>query len=59
LSAEDSYEIYDLKLLVIVETFKQWHHYLKENSYSIKILIDHNNLCEFMNVKILNERQIQ
>ena len=59
MSAKDSYETYNLKFLIIVETFKQWHHYLKRSSHSIKILTDHNNLCEFINVKMLNERQIQ
>ena len=54
-----SYKTYDLKFLVIIEVFKQWCHYLEESSHSIKILIDHNNLCEFMNVKMLNKRQTQ
>ena len=58
-SMKNNYEIHDLKLLAIVETFKQWCHYLKSNKYSVKILTDHNNLCEFMNVKTLNKRQAQ
>ncbi len=56
-SAEESYETHDLKLLVIVEVFKQWHHYLERSTHSVKVLTDHNNLCEFMHVKMLNERQ--
>jgi len=59
LSAKNSYKTCDLKFLIIVETFKQWHHYLEKSSHSIEILTDHNNLCEFMNVKMLNERQAQ
>ena len=59
MSAENNYKTYNLKLLIIVETFKQWHHYLEKSSHSIKILTDHNNLCEFMNVKMLNKRQAQ
>jgi len=59
LSVKDSYKTHNLKFLVIVETFKQWCHYLKKSSHSIKILTDHNNLCEFMNVKMLNKRQTQ
>ncbi len=56
-SAEESYETHDLKLLVIVEAFKQWHHYLERSTHSVKVLTDHNNLCEFMNIKMLNEQQ--
>jgi len=58
-SAEESYETHDLELLVIVETFKQWHHYLKRSTHSVKVLTDHNNLHEFMNIKMLNEQQTQ
>jgi len=49
----------DLKLLIIIETFKQWHHYLEKSSHSIEILTNHNNLCEFINVKMLNKKQTQ
>jgi len=58
-SAEESYETHDLELLVIVETFKQWHHYLERSTHSVKVLTDHNNLCGFMNIKMLNEWQTQ
>jgi hypothetical protein len=58
-SAEESYETHDLELLVIVEAFKQWHHYLERSTHSVKVLTDHNNLCEFMNIKMLNEQQTQ
>ncbi len=58
-SAEKSYETHDLELLVIVEAFKQWHHYLERSIHSVKVLTDHNNLHEFMNVKMLNEWQTQ
>jgi hypothetical protein len=55
--SKESYETHDLELLVIVEVFKQWHHYLERSTHSVKVLTDHNNLCEFMHVKMLNERQ--
>ena len=58
-SAEKSYETHDLELLVIVEAFKQWHYYLEWSTHSVKVLTDHNNLCEFMNIKMLNEQQTQ
>ncbi len=58
-SAEESYETHDLKLLIIVEAFKQWRHYLEKSTHSVKVLTDHNNLCGFMNIKTLNEQQTQ
>jgi len=56
-SVKESYKTHDLELLVIVEAFKQWHHYLERSTYSVKVLTNHNNLCEFMHVKMLNKRQ--
>jgi hypothetical protein len=57
--AEMNYETHDQKLLIIVECFKHWRHYLKKNYYTMKVFIDHNNLKDFMNVKTLNEKQIK
>ncbi len=57
--AEMNYETHDQQLLRIVEYFKHWKHYLKENYHPIKILIDYNNLKNFMNIKTLNTRQIK
>ena len=59
ISIERNYEIYDQELLAIVMTFKQWRHYVEESVYLVKVLTDHNNLREFMNVKKLNLRQIR
>ena len=52
--AKQNYEIYDQKLLIIIVTFKQWKHYLKNSFYSIKMLFDHNNLKKLMIKKKLN-----
>jgi hypothetical protein len=57
--AEMNYKTHDQKLLIIVECFKHWKHYLKKNYRIMKVFIDHNNLKDFMNVKTLNERQIK
>jgi hypothetical protein len=57
--AEMNYETHDQKLLIIVECFKHWRHYLKKNYHTMKVFIDRNNLKDFMNVKTLNERQIK
>ena len=58
-SMKNNYKMHNLKLLAIVETFKQWCHYLKNNKYSVEILTDHNNLHEFINIKTLNKKQAQ
>jgi len=58
-SAKESYKTHDLELLVIVEAFKQWHHYLERSTHSVEVLMNHNNLCEFINIKTLNEQQAQ
>jgi hypothetical protein len=57
--AEMNYETHDQKLLIIVECFKHWRHYLKKNYHAMKIFIDHNKFKKFMNMKTLNERQIK
>ncbi len=54
-----NYETYDQKLLVIVAMFKHWRHYVKDNYHTVKVLTDHNNLKDFMNVQELNERQVR
>ena len=55
--AEQNYEIFNQKLLIIIAAFKQWKHYLKNNFYSIEMLFDHNNLKELMTKKKLNFKQ--
>jgi len=56
-SAESNYDTHNLKLLVIMQAFKHWRHYLKSNSYSIQMLTDHINLWYFFTTKKLNWRQ--
>ena len=45
---EMHYEIYNEKLLMIIMSFKHWWHYLKNNNYFIKVMLNHNNLQYFM-----------
>ena len=56
-SVKTCYETHDQELLTIMKVFKHWQHYLKNSHYFIKMLINHNNLQRFMNVKQLNDRQ--
>ena len=57
--AEQQYKIHNQELLVIVMIFKQWRHYLEGSAHSIEVLTDHNNLHRFINVKLLNGKQIK
>ena len=57
-SVELNYKIYDKELLAIVDIFKQWKTYLEGVKYSILVLTDYKNLTSFINMKILNKRQI-
>jgi len=57
--AELNYEIHDKKLLVIVNSFKQWRVYLKESRHQIQVYTNHKNLLYFTITKVLNQRQIR
>ena len=46
--AETRYKTHDGKLSAIIEGFKTWKHYLEGFQHKVFILIDHNNLCRFM-----------
>ena len=49
-----NYDIYDKKLLVIVNNFKIWRIYLEELKHTIKVYTDYKNLKSFISIKILN-----
>jgi len=55
--AEQNYNTYDRELLAIVETLKQWRHYLEGANYQIFIRCDHKNLEYFQRSKVLSRRQ--
>ncbi len=57
--AELNYKIHDKKLLVIVDSFKQWRVYLKESRHQVQVYINHKNLLYFTITKVLNRRQIR
>ncbi len=52
------YEIYDGKLLAIVEVFKTWKYYFEGCKHKVFVLIDHNNLQHFINAKSLSSKQV-
>ena len=57
--AEMRYEMYNTKLLAIVEAFKNWRHYLEGCQYDALVLTDHNNLRRFMDTKNLSSCQVR
>ncbi len=52
--AKTWYDTHNNELLKIVEAFKTWRHYLKDYKYKVLMLIDHNNLQCFMDIKNLS-----
>ncbi len=58
-SAECNYEIYDKKLLIIIQAFKHWRFKLKLTDISIKMFIDHQALTSLMKDKKLSRRQMR
>ena len=57
LLAECNYEIYDKKLLIIIQVFEEWRLELKNIEKSVKVIFDHKNLKYFMLIKLLSWRQ--
>ena len=58
ISAKTWYETHDNKLLAIVEAFKTWRYYLERCKHEVFVLIDHNNLQYFIDIKNLSSRQV-
>lgn len=48
------YKTDDNKLLAIIKAFKTWHHNLKDCKHKVFILINHNNIYQFINIKNLS-----
>ena len=57
-SVEQSYDIYNKKLLTIIAALKQWKTYAKEISF-LTMYTDYKNLIMFIIIKQLNRRQIR
>ncbi len=39
--------------------FKHWQYYVKDSYHIVKVLTDHNNLKNFINVQELNKKQVK
>jgi hypothetical protein len=55
--AGQNYDTYDRELLAIVETLRQWQHYLEGAIHKILIQCDHKNLEYFQKSKVHSRRQ--
>ena len=51
------YNVYNQELLAIIESFKNWRHYLEGSKYPIRVQTDHANLRYFFTAKTLTGRQ--
>ena len=56
---ETRYKTYNAELLAIVEAFKIWRHNLEGCKHEVLILIDYNNLRQFMDTKNLSSCQVR
>ena len=56
IALELNYNIYDKKLLAIVDSFKIERVYLERPKHKIEIYIDYKNLKSFISIKVLNQR---
>ena len=56
-AAELNYEIYDKKMLAIVETMDYYRHYFEGLGQTTTIFSDHRNLLWFTETKVYNRRQ--
>ena len=57
--AEQNYNIRDKEMLVIVKPLEHWQHWLEGTKLPIEILTNHKNLVNFLNLQILNQRQMR
>ncbi len=57
--AECNYEIYNKKLLIIIQAFEHWRFKLKLTDISIKMFIDHQALTSLIKDKKLSQRQMR
>ena len=53
------YKIRDVELLVIVENFCHWYHYIKHQYNTVEVIINDNNFYTFMTTYKLMERQVR
>ena len=55
-AVEINYDMHDKELLVIIESFKKWWHYLEGVAILVVVYTDHKNLTYFSETKTLSWR---
>lgn len=55
--AEQNYIISEKKMMIVVQTVKEWRKYLEESTIENKVITDHKNLTYFKKAWITNHRQ--
>ncbi|KAF8675177.1 hypothetical protein AX14_005178 [Amanita brunnescens Koide BX004] len=55
--AKRNYEIYDKEMLVVMQGFYEWSHYLCGYNAEVEVLTDHQNLTYFHKPQNLNQQQ--
>ena len=56
-SVKKNYVVKKAKMLVIIEMYKHWRHYLENTMYSIKVVINHLNFWKGLTTKTLSGRE--
>ena len=56
--AKTRYKTYNSEILIIVEVFKIWKYNLTSSWYEVLMLIEYNNLQQFIDTKNLNSKQV-
>ena len=54
---ERKYKIYDRELLGIIQSLKEWRHYIQGSGHITVVFSDHKNLTYFRTAQKLNDRQ--
>ena len=58
-ACERNYGIPDQELLAIVESFREWRHFLEGSRYPVEVISDHLGLKSFSTKKNLSRRQVR
>ena len=53
---EINYDIYDKEISIIINSFKQWEHWLIGSLHPVLVYIDYKNLEYFIMMKVLNRK---
>ena len=59
ISAKTQYKTQNAKFLAIIKALKTYYDYLKGCKHKVFVLINYNNLCQFINTKSLSFCQVK